>query len=70
MVEVFKTDVGEEAEAMRLSSLLLRHFPETDIHFDLEDCDRILRMEAYEVSAEQVMGILKRSGYQCSVLEG
>lgn len=44
-IEVFKTNISSTSEATRLKAALLLHFPECSINFDLEDCDRILRMD-------------------------
>ena len=46
MLEIFKTNVRKVSEAKKLVILLLDHFPEAKINFDLKDCDNILRVEA------------------------
>lgn len=43
-IEVFKTNISSDAEAAKLKSLLLQHFPNCRINFDLDDCDKILRI--------------------------
>jgi hypothetical protein len=68
MVEVFATNVQEAATDF-LTGLLLEHFPGSRINFDIEDCDRILRVEGHHVFAEKVIGILGASGYECRVLD-
>ena len=45
MIEVFKTNVPEVCVAQNIIALLLEHFPESKINFDLHDCDKILRFE-------------------------
>jgi hypothetical protein len=45
MVEVFKTDVTNEAEARKVVRFLLDAYPSYEINFDLEDCDHILRVK-------------------------
>ncbi|WP_344974999.1 hypothetical protein [Compostibacter hankyongensis] len=67
-VEVFRTNVGGMPEAQKLLALLLRHFPDTKINFDLEDCDRILRVEGKDFAPEKVMRLLQEHGFSCSVL--
>ncbi len=44
MIEVFKTNVQEDEQAERLIKALSDYFPNSRITFDLEDCDRILRV--------------------------
>ncbi|MDF2457286.1 MAG: hypothetical protein K0R51_3279 [Cytophagaceae bacterium] len=67
-VEVFKTNVSEEQDADQLLVVLLQNFPRLEINFDLEDCDRILRIEGHAVSNEQIIALLSTYGYQCSAL--
>jgi hypothetical protein len=68
MVEVFKTNVEDPGESVRVIQLLAPHFPKGSINFDLEDCDRILRIEDDKVSCTLVIGLLKDCGYACEVL--
>lgn len=67
-IEVFKTNVTEEKEANRVLSILHNQFPRYDIHFDLEDCDRILRIEGHAVFNEQIIELLSKLGYVCIAL--
>lgn len=68
IVEVFKTNVGE----VELSELLIQQledqFPDSLINFDMEDCDKILRVEASVVAPEKIIQILNSNGYSCEVL--
>ncbi|MDE3145024.1 MAG: hypothetical protein KGL19_12780 [Bacteroidota bacterium] len=68
MVEVFKTNVEEIAQSKILIEKLYYHFPESKINFDLDDCDRILRVEADNVLPETVIELLHQNGYQAEVL--
>ena len=45
MIEVFKTNVEKTNDADKMVRLLLEHFPQSKINFDLHDCDKILRVE-------------------------
>jgi hypothetical protein len=67
-VEVFKTNVEDPGESARVIQLLAPHFPKGSINFDLEDCDRILRIEDERVSYELVIGLLRDCGYACEAL--
>lgn len=68
MVEVFKTDVMEISQAARIIRKLRQHVPNSNINFDLEDCDRILRVEAEDIPVQNIIKLLNNSGYQCEVL--
>jgi hypothetical protein len=45
-VEVFKTDVTMESQATPILKAIHRRFSCLKANFDLEDCDRILRVES------------------------
>jgi hypothetical protein len=69
MIEVFRTNVHKAREARRLVSLLLNHFPGSKINFDLDDCDKVLRVEGGHIVTEQIMHLVQQHGFQCAVLE-
>ena len=46
MIEVFKTNINSKKIADKIRSCLEEAFPEHDINFDLDDSDKILRVEA------------------------
>ncbi|OQP65932.1 hypothetical protein A3860_15190 [Niastella vici] len=69
MVEVFKTNVQEFSEAQKLVVLLRRHFPGTKINFDLDDCDKVLRVEGSNLRIEKVMMLVMEKGFLCTVLD-
>ena len=69
MIEVFATDVRKKKDATVVKELLLSHFPEAEINFDLDDCDKILRIEDSVVKAEQVRQLLFCKGFKCVILE-
>lgn len=69
MVEVFKTNVEESDQAKKIIDLLLAHFPGNKINFDLQDCDKILRVEGKSFAPEKIMTLVMETGYACKVLE-
>lgn len=69
MIEVFKTNVETMNDADNLVQMLLYHFPGSRINFDLQDCDRILRVEGNDFCSETIMQLMKNRGFHCSVLE-
>ncbi|MBC7401095.1 MAG: hypothetical protein H7289_14240 [Mucilaginibacter sp.] len=68
MVEVFKTNVNEVEPSEILIRQLLDHFPESRVNFDLDDCDKILRVEAQAIIPEKIVEVLNANGYSCEVL--
>jgi hypothetical protein len=69
MVEVFRTNVQEISQANRLVALLHQHFPGSKINFDLEDCDKILRVEGNDFLSIKVMRLIEAHGFCCWELE-
>ncbi len=68
MVEVFKTDVTVADLANKLIFLLHQHWPEARISFDLEDCDKVLRIEAQDFDAAKVCSLLQTHGVRCEIM--
>jgi hypothetical protein len=70
MVEVFKTNISKNRDARRVAKMLADTLPACKISFDLEDCDRILRIEAVkgEVNCRQVITLVQKNGFACEVL--
>jgi hypothetical protein len=69
MVEVFRTNVRRKRQAKVLLDILSKQFPLFRINFDLEDCDKILRIEGENISQEKIAKLVTENGYQCNVLD-
>lgn len=67
-VAVFKTDVQQYAQADRLLNLLKQSYPACRINFDLDDCDKILRVEGTTLCCDKIIQLLKLNGYACEAL--
>jgi len=70
MVEVFKTNIQEIGEAKILSKLIEREFRHYEANFDLEDCDKILRVQNKKglVDATNLIKLFMDFGYKVEVL--
>ena len=68
MVEVFKTNVQQHEQAEQLVSVLRDRIDFCKINFDLEDCDKILRVEGKQICVETIIEILGTRGIECEVL--
>lgn len=70
MVEVFKTNVQDQMAATELCNSLQCLLPLASINFDLQDCDRILRIE---IKADKIQELvkthLKEKNVVCETLE-
>jgi len=69
MVEVFKTNVYEVEKSNLIFQKLHEHFPENKINFDLDDCDKILRVEGNNILPGKIVEILEEEGHFCEVLD-
>jgi hypothetical protein len=69
MIEVFKTNVQQPEQAATLVLILSKRFPSLRINFDLDDCDKILRVEGKNILPGKIISLLHANGYQCGLLE-
>lgn len=68
MIEVFRTNVACDSQAHWLSAQL-RQIPNLRrITFDLEDCDKVLRIEGTNVEPDNIIGLLSAAGFSCTLL--
>ena len=70
IVEVFRTNVEHPEHAGMLLDEIHAVFPDYLANFDLQDCDKILRVESSSgaVQADQLLALLKRYGFDGEVL--
>lgn len=69
IVEVFKTNVETSEQAEQLVRLIGKNFPEYGINFDLDDCDRILRVKSpVRIQESSLITILQQQGFHATVL--
>jgi hypothetical protein len=68
IVEVFKTNVHDMEISKKLVRQLLDRFPDNLVNFDMEDCDKVLRVEGRTIIPEKIIEILNANGYCCEVL--
>lgn len=69
MVSVFKTNVLLETEAQKLIRLISHKFPRLKVNFDLEDCDKILRVEGSDLPVGDIANSLIQMGFECDELK-
>lgn len=69
VIEVFRTDITESVAAGRMIALLEEAFPGTRVNIDLQDCDKVLRLEGVGLLVPVVIRLVEEQGFQCSVLE-
>ena len=70
MIEVFKTDVDDREQALLLIEKIHEYFRHCHANFDLDDCDKILRVKGVTCETEVygIIGLVKNFGYKAHIL--
>ncbi len=70
MVEVFKTNVEDSSHADVLVDQIHKTYTHYRANFDLEDCDKILRVECKisEIEPSPLIILLNEFGYDAEIL--
>lgn len=68
MIKVFKTDVKDQKKALEIKNSIYHNFGIRQVTFDLEDCDRVLRVEATQFTANEIINNLNNHGFSCEEL--
>jgi hypothetical protein len=68
MVQVFKTNVKQSEQSRFLVSQISRHVPNGKINFDLEDIDKILRVESEMILSNVIIDLLNKNGFEAELL--
>lgn len=70
MTEVFKTNVIDKRSAGYIIALLKSVDDKYDISFDLDDCEKILRVEVQDglIDATSIKATLHGEGFYCEEL--
>lgn len=71
MTEIFiyKTNVSTQGHVQQVRTLFERVLSIKRWSFDLEDCDKVLRIEAHGLQRETVASMLAKVGIFCEPLE-
>lgn len=69
-IEVFKTNVIDVGEAGRIIEVIQGEFKLYKANFDLQDCDRILRVESTNgpVKTHSLVELIEEMGYKAETL--
>ena len=69
MVKIFGTDIVNPNDADDIIRKLANEYPDFRINFDLEDCDNILRVEAKDFRAADIIRCVISYGYKCTEID-
>ena len=65
MVAIFKTSIGSKHDLRRVAPFLNTLIADIRWTVDIEDCDRILRVESGVDKADQIALVLSSHGFLC-----
>lgn len=70
MIEVFKTNVNEQRHAEILVEKIHKRFEGHEANFDLQDCDKILRIKCRSgvIQVSEFIHLLSEYGFHAEVL--
>lgn len=70
VIEVFKTNIKNNFQALLVQDKIERIYSHYQINFDLDDCDRILRIRSSTlINAMDIILIGKECGIRIALLE-
>ncbi|MCH7398176.1 hypothetical protein MM236_09260 [Belliella sp. DSM 107340] len=70
MVEVFCTNIQDSTVASKILNEIEGKFPGLKVNFDLEDCDKILRIEfSMDFEPKEVIEFVSHRGHTIYALE-
>ncbi|MBK0379807.1 hypothetical protein [Mucilaginibacter segetis] len=64
-VLIFKTSVATKQEVARVHPLLTSLADIKQYNFDLEDCDKVLRIESRGLEPQTINHVLQIAGFDC-----
>ncbi|EDM37800.1 transcriptional regulator, AraC family protein [Pedobacter sp. BAL39] len=65
IVKIFKTDVNSSADSTKLIKYLSKTFPDYNINFDLDDPDKILRIEGLRLDSRKIITAMDARAFRC-----
>lgn len=68
IVQVFKTNVNDPSQVNMLCELVQTEVTVHRANFDLEDCDKIFRVESTANIDEKIVALLHLHGFMCEEL--
>ena len=68
-IVIFKTNVSTEKQSLQLQTTLAKLQEIVMSSFDLDDCDRILRVVTTNPDTERICLLLEEAGFSCEAME-
>lgn len=68
VVDVFKTNVNRTVDAEIIIAMLVRYCKCVKVTFDLDDCDKVLRIEHSHDLTCEIIALVNQLGFACEQL--
>lgn len=68
-IQVFGTNILEETDKLRVSTILSSEPLIEEWHIAMDDCDRVLRVVSHRLKADEIIALINQCGYECRELE-
>ena len=68
-LHIFKTNINTLEQIRKADSFLSKHSKIKKWNIDLEDCDKVLKIESSQLETVDIIGSLKPFNIYCEVLE-
>jgi hypothetical protein len=65
---IFRTNIPNKMEFLRVKHSLSESYPVLGCTIDLEDCDKVLRVECENIPVEAIVKEIARQGFHCEEL--
>ena len=69
MIAVFRTSIQTQHDVGKLAQWLTPLPGLTRWNVDLEDCDRVLRLEGNGIDIDDIQALVQRAGFSCEDLD-
>ncbi|UYQ94288.1 hypothetical protein MKQ68_04175 [Chitinophaga horti] len=69
MIGIFKTNIDSPHDKNQVLQALTAKFNATACTVDLEDCDKVLRIECLPMPESHIADFVQQLGFHCSPLE-
>ncbi|MEM6522715.1 MAG: hypothetical protein AAGF85_20680 [Bacteroidota bacterium] len=70
MIEIFATNIRSIKDARIVEGLFCIVFPRLDVNFDLDDRDRILRVQStVPIDSKSIVGYMRNLGFAARLID-
>jgi hypothetical protein len=68
MVVVYRTNINNKRQFKTVTRLLSKLFSDLKINIDLEDSEKVLRLEGKDIISSEIINSLGKIGFLCQVM--